>query len=116
MRFHDGSLTLVAPWYDQSHSSSRGNPSGGKGLGESLGRKPGDLVEGTPLFIAISAYVTTAAFVVQKRLGNAAKGATAVEYGLLVALIAAVIIAAVTLFGTTLAAIFTNIKTKITPA
>jgi pilus assembly protein Flp/PilA len=48
---------------------------------------------------AISAYLTTLVFVAQTRLGKATKGATAVEYGLLVALIAAVIIAAVTLFG-----------------
>jgi len=41
---------------------------------------------------AISAYLTTLVFVAQQRLGKATKGATAVEYGLLVALIAAVII------------------------
>ena len=46
---------------------------------------------------AISAYLTTLVFVAQQRLGKATKGATAVEYGLLVALIAAVII---TLVGT----------------
>ena len=49
---------------------------------------------------AISAYLTTLVFVAQQRLGKATKGATAVEYGLLVALIAAVIIVAVTLLGT----------------
>jgi pilus assembly protein Flp/PilA len=65
---------------------------------------------------AISAYLTTLVFVAQQRLGKAAKGATAVEYGLLVALIAAVIIAAVTAFGSQLSAVFTNITTKITPA
>jgi pilus assembly protein Flp/PilA len=64
---------------------------------------------------AISAYLTTLVFVAQQRLGKATKGATAVEYGLLVALIAAVIIAAVTLFGTTLRDVFTNITTHITP-
>jgi hypothetical protein len=37
---------------------------------------------------AISAYLTTLVFVAQQRLGKATKGATAVEYGLLVALIA----------------------------
>jgi pilus assembly protein Flp/PilA len=41
------------------------------------------------------------------------KGATAVEYGLLVALIAAVIIVAVTAFGTNLSQIFTDINSKI---
>ena len=64
---------------------------------------------------AISAYLTTLVFVAQQRLGKATKGATAVEYGLLVALIAAVIIAAVTLFGTTLRDVFTNITQHITP-
>jgi pilus assembly protein Flp/PilA len=37
------------------------------------------------------------------------EGATAVEYGLMVALIAAVIIAAVTLIGTRLTTTFTNV-------
>jgi len=64
---------------------------------------------------AISAYLTTLVFVAQQRLGKATKGATAVEYGLLVALIAAVIIAAVTAFGTQLSAVFTDITTHITP-
>ena len=39
------------------------------------------------------------------------KGATAVEYGLMVALIAVVIIAAVTILGTSLNALFTSIGT-----
>ena len=62
---------------------------------------------------AISAYLTTLVFVAQTRLGKAAKGATAVEYGLLVALIAAVIIAAVTLFGANLSAQFAKIGSQI---
>ena len=41
------------------------------------------------------------------------RGATAVEYGLMVALIAIVIIAAVTLLGTNLLAIFNNIAGAI---
>ena len=41
------------------------------------------------------------------------RGATAVEYGLLVGLIAIAIIVAVTAFGTSLAALFTNIKSKL---
>ena len=40
-------------------------------------------------------------------------GASAVEYGLLVALIAAVIIGAVTLLGTKLNTIFTNTKNSL---
>jgi Flp pilus assembly protein, pilin Flp len=41
------------------------------------------------------------------------RGATAVEYGLMVALIAVVIIAAVTLLGQNLITIFTNAATAI---
>ncbi|MBF0480428.1 MAG: Flp family type IVb pilin [Desulfovibrionaceae bacterium] len=41
------------------------------------------------------------------------EGAAAVEYGLLAALIAAVIITAVTLLGTNLTAIFNNVANKI---
>jgi pilus assembly protein Flp/PilA len=55
----------------------------------------------------------TTAFFVRKRLGDAAKGATAVEYGLLVALIAAVIITVVTTLGTTVGAQFTKITSKL---
>lgn len=40
-------------------------------------------------------------------------GATAIEYGLIAALIAVVIIGAVTLVGTNLSTTFTNISTKI---
>jgi pilus assembly protein Flp/PilA len=62
---------------------------------------------------AVTAYLTTLVFVAQTRLGKAAKGATAVEYGLLVALIAAVIIAAVTLFGANLSQQFAKLATQI---
>jgi pilus assembly protein Flp/PilA len=58
---------------------------------------------------AISAYLTTLVFVAQQRLGKATKGATAVEYGLLVALIAAVLIAVVTVLGTTLSGTFDKV-------
>jgi pilus assembly protein Flp/PilA len=61
----------------------------------------------------ISAYLTALVFVAQQRLGKAAKGATAVEYGLLVALIAAVIIAAVTLLGGQFSALFASVAGKI---
>lgn len=43
-------------------------------------------------------------------------GATAVEYGLMVALIAVVIIAAVTTIGTQLARLFQIVATKLTGA
>ena len=58
---------------------------------------------------AISAYLTTLVFVAQQRLGKATKGATAVEYGLLVALIAAVLITVVTTLGTTIQGEFQKI-------
>ena len=41
------------------------------------------------------------------------RGATAVEYGLMVALIAAVIITAVALIGTNLSTLFTNVANKL---
>lgn len=41
------------------------------------------------------------------------KGASAVEYGLIVGLIAAVIVGVVTILGTTLEALFTTISGKI---
>ena len=41
------------------------------------------------------------------------RGATAVEYGLMVALIAAVIVTAVTLIGTNLASIFNKVANAI---
>jgi len=43
-------------------------------------------------------------------------GATAIEYGLIAALIAVVIITAVTTLGGTLNTVFTNINTRLTPA
>ena len=49
----------------------------------------------------------------QDRLKRDEKGATAVEYGLMVGLIAVVIIAAVTLLGTDLKALFEEITAKI---
>jgi pilus assembly protein Flp/PilA len=41
------------------------------------------------------------------------RGATAVEYGLMVALIAIVIIGAVTLLGTQLSSLFSGVATKV---
>ena len=46
---------------------------------------------------------------------NEDEGATAIEYGLLAALIAAVIIGAVQTLGTTLNATFTTIESQISP-
>ncbi|AQP47072.1 pilin [Tessaracoccus aquimaris] len=47
------------------------------------------------------------------RFGGSEKGATAVEYGLIVALIAVAIIVAVTLLGTNLSGIFDYIAGKV---
>lgn len=52
-------------------------------------------------------------YIVRTRMGHATKGATAVEYGLLVALIAAVIIAAVTVMGVNLSSQFKKIATVV---
>ena len=47
------------------------------------------------------------------KLRYSEKGATAVEYGLMVALIAVVIIVAVTLLGKNLALVFTDVANKV---
>lgn len=60
-----------------------------------------------------SAQLATITYVVSTRLGRASKGATAVEYGLLVALIAAVIVAAVSVLGSNLSSLFAKVGTTI---
>lgn len=64
----------------------------------------------TSLMVSMMAYVAG----VKNRLASE-KGATAVEYGLMVALIAVVIIAAVTLIGTNLDLIFDKVADKVKP-
>ena len=63
----------------------------------------------------LNAYATLASLVAfaQDRIKRDEKGATAVEYGLMVGLIAVVIIAAVTLLGTELRGLFTAITNAI---
>lgn len=56
-------------------------------------------------------FVTLQSFVADRK--NDDKGATAVEYGLMVALIAVAIITTVTLLGTNLNGLFTRIATAI---
>jgi pilus assembly protein Flp/PilA len=51
-----------------------------------------------------------------KNLVQDESGASAVEYGLLVALIAVVIIGAVTTLGQTISTMFTNVNTNISGA
>ncbi|WP_353083124.1 Flp family type IVb pilin [Tessaracoccus lapidicaptus] len=52
--------------------------------------------------VAIYAHLTALLHVVGRRFADKTKGATAVEYGIMVALIAVVIITAVALIGTRL--------------
>ena len=61
----------------------------------------------------MSAHLMAIAHVASVRIGAATKGATAVEYGLLVALIAAVIISVVTLLGTNLSKEFVKVGSAI---
>ena len=58
-------------------------------------------------------FLYTLQSIVGRRVENDDKGATAVEYGLMVSLIAVVIIGAVTLLGTKLAGIFTAVTTAL---
>ncbi|MEW1949362.1 Flp family type IVb pilin [Pseudarthrobacter sp902506025] len=64
--------------------------------------------------LSLIATLQTLGFNLKNRLASE-KGATAVEYGIMVALIAVVIIIAVTALGTNLTNIFTGISTSITP-
>ena len=66
----------------------------------------------------LNTYATLVSLVAlaQDRLKRDEKGATAVEYGLMVGLIAVVIITAVTLLGDNLDAMFTDIANELTPA
>jgi pilus assembly protein Flp/PilA len=75
-------------------------------------RRMDDLRRTTPqeipmlkLFVSMQTYVTGVL--------NRDRGATAVEYGLLVALIAVVIIVGVTALGTKLNDLFNNVSTKL---
>lgn len=56
---------------------------------------------------------TVISFFANRFAGQKERGATAVEYGLLVALIAVVIIAGVTLLGDNLLAMFNDIAGKV---
>lgn len=57
----------------------------------------------------ISAYIHT----MFARVSKSERGATAVEYGIMVALIAIIIITAVTLLGTNLNSLFNTVATKV---
>jgi len=80
---------------------------------KSMGSDGEDEGGGPLMLTAVGAYATTLAYMLTTRLGKASKGATAVEYGLLVALIAAAIVASVAVFGNNLSRLFSNLATTI---
>lgn len=55
-------------------------------------------------------------FAIVKKLGRTEEGVTAIEYGLIAALIAVAIIASTQLLGTDIAAAFTKVSTAISAA
>lgn len=61
----------------------------------------------------MTALLTRITRTTRHRLGKLSKGATAVEYGLLVALISGALIGSVALFGTNLSATFSQVTAKI---
>jgi len=61
----------------------------------------------------IAAHIMTTIHVLGVKLKREEKGATAVEYGIMVALIAAVIIVVVTTIGTDLKAAFQTVDNKL---
>ena len=63
----------------------------------------------TGLMVSMLSFVSG----IKARLSDEEKGATAVEYGIMVALIAVVIIGAVTAFGTGLRDVFNGVTTNI---
>jgi pilus assembly protein Flp/PilA len=63
----------------------------------------------------VYATLQTLGFRIKNRLQRDETGATAVEYGIMVGLIAVVIIVAVTLLGTELKAMFVGVTDKLTP-
>ena len=60
-----------------------------------------------------AAFVTTALAMLQGRLDSRDKGATMVEYGLMVALIAVIVMVAVALLGPQISTMFNNVYTQI---
>jgi pilus assembly protein Flp/PilA len=65
------------------------------------------------MFARLAASLHTLGFTLQSRLRNDEKGATAVEYGLMVALIAVVLVIGVGAFGTDLNSFFTGLSGKV---
>ena len=63
--------------------------------------------------LSLIATLHVAGIKLKERAFSGEKGATAVEYGIMVALIAVVIIVAVTALGGNLGSLFNNVKGKI---
>jgi pilus assembly protein Flp/PilA len=66
--------------------------------------------------LSIIATIQTLGFTVKNRLRREETGATAVEYGIMVGLIAVVIIAVVVILGPQLAAMFQGVSDKLPEA
>lgn len=64
--------------------------------------------------LSLIATLQTLGFSIKDRLSNE-KGATAVEYGIMVALIAVAVIAAVGLIGTNLTSLFNSVAGSVKP-
>ncbi len=65
------------------------------------------------MFARLAASLHTLGFTIQARLGREETGATAVEYALMVGLIAVVLIGGVTLFGGSLNTFFSGLFAKM---
>ncbi|MFJ5975626.1 Flp family type IVb pilin [Pseudarthrobacter oxydans] len=63
----------------------------------------------TPLMVSMTAFIAG----IQNRLKTEEKGATAVEYGLMVALIVIAAILGITAIGTNLEALFQDVATRL---
>jgi pilus assembly protein Flp/PilA len=65
------------------------------------------------MFARLAASLHTLGFTFQSRLRDEEKGATAVEYGLMVALIAVVLVVAVGAFGSSLNTFFSGLYSNL---
>lgn len=61
----------------------------------------------------MTVYLTALVHMLTGRVTKSERGATAVEYGIMVALIAVVVIGAVTAIGTNLNTMFNTVSTKV---
>lgn len=63
----------------------------------------------TPLMVSMTAFIAG----VKDRFGREEKGATMVEYGIMVAFIAVLVMAAVVILGPQIAGLFTQVSAKL---